>query len=54
MAMAHMAMTTLLMEATRILVSAVISRSFFTAQPQAPDWLSSPSSMVATETAAAE
>lgn len=49
-----MATTTLLMEAMRTLVSGVISRSFFTAQPQAPDWLSWPRSTVATDTAAAE
>ena len=54
MAMAHMAITTLLMEAMRILVSGVISRSFFTAQPQAPAWLTRPRSTVATVTPAAE
>ena len=53
MAIAVMAMTTLLMEAMRILVSGVISRSFFTAQPQAPAWLSWPFSTVATVTPAA-
>ena len=52
--MAHIPTTTLLMEAMRTLVSGVISRSSFTAQPQAPDWLSCPCSIAATETAAAE
>ena len=54
MAMAHMAITTLLMEAMRILVSGVISRLSLMAQPQAPAWLSWPFSTVATVTPAAE
>ena len=52
-AIAHMAITTLLIEAIRTLVSGDISRSFLTAQPQAPDWLSAPCSIVATDTAVA-
>ena len=54
MAMAHMAMTTLLMEAMRILVSGVISRLSLTAQPQAPAWLTWPHSTAATVTPVAE